>query len=184
MPPLYAATAYEGVARAAIIEWKERAHRDVGRPLAHALALAVAFGTRELGTAGPLLLVAVPASSAAIRARGEDVLGRLARLATRDLSRRGFVVRSRPLLSLTRTPRDQAGLGTLARRENLVGAMRARPRSPDVPAAAVVLVDDVVTTGATLSEASRAMRSAGWFPGLAATVAATSRKVYGDDRGR
>ena len=184
VPCLYAAAAYDGIARTAILEWKERANRDLCRPLAHALAAAVAFGMADLGVDAPVAIVPVPASNVAVRARGEDVLGRMARLAARDLTQQGHDARPQKLLSLMRTPRDQAALGTLARRENLAGAMRARSRRAADASTVVVLVDDVATTGATLTEASRALTSAGWTPGLAATIAATSRKVYGDDRGQ
>ena len=71
--------------------------------------------------------------------------------------------------------RDSAGLTTAARAANLDAAMRARPPRRDGRAA--VVVDDIVTTGATLREAARALRAAGWTVVGAAVVAATPRRV-------
>jgi predicted amidophosphoribosyltransferase len=71
--------------------------------------------------------------------------------------------------------RDQAALNAQQRADNLAGALcttrTMRPRAGD----AVVVVDDVVTTGATLTEAVRALHTAGNSVLGAATVAATSR---------
>ena len=56
-----------------------------------------------------------------------------------------------PALRMARSVRDQAGLGGAARAANLAGAVHmARVRPGRWPAARVLLVDDVVTTGATL----------------------------------
>lgn len=61
-------------------------------------------------------------------------------------------------LRFSRAVVDQSGLGVEARRENLEGTMTA---GPGVKGKRVILVDDVVTTGATLLEAARAVASAG-----------------------
>jgi predicted amidophosphoribosyltransferase len=88
---------------------------------------------------------------------------------------------------------DQAGLGSAERAVNLSGAFEvvpgpaARPRPSDrgLGAVAVVLVDDVVTTGTTLAEAARALRAAGAEPSAAVTVAATRRRrPIGDYHGQ
>lgn len=61
----------------------------------------------------------------------------------------------RSLRRIRATP-EQAGLDDAARRRNLRGAFTARPVPPDV-----LLVDDVITTGATADAAARALRTAG-----------------------
>jgi orotate phosphoribosyltransferase len=67
-------------------------------------------------------------------------------------------IRPSPVLRLARDRRDQAGLGAEARRANAEGALEARRR---LDARRFVLVDDVLTTGATVAEATRAVTVAG-----------------------
>jgi len=77
-----------------------------------------------------------------------------------------------PCLVQSRPVADQAGLGARARQQNLAGAFRLRR---PITAGAVVIVDDLVTTGSSITEAARVLREAG-IPVLgAATVAATVR---------
>jgi predicted amidophosphoribosyltransferase len=82
------------------------------------------------------------------------------------------------VLALCRPVADSAGLGVAARRANLDHAMVAGP--PPRPGAPAVLVDDIVTSGATIAEAARALRAAGWQVSGAAVVAATPRRRTAD----
>jgi predicted amidophosphoribosyltransferase len=84
---------------------------------------------------------------------------------------RPVVVRS--LLRHRRVVADQAGLSQLARRDNLRGALGVTALPP--AGWRVVVVDDVVTTGATLTEAVRALHAAGVAVAGTAVVAATVR---------
>jgi predicted amidophosphoribosyltransferase len=165
--PVWAATAYDGAVRAARVAYKERGRRDLARPLARLLsASAVAAGGRDA------LLVAVASSRAAARARHGDHMVRLARRAARSLGSEPV-----PALGPTRFTRDSAGLSAAARRLNVAGSMAAEP--PPHAGARALLVDDIVTTGATLTEAARALRAAGWLVVGAAVVAATPRRLAG-----
>lgn len=133
-----------------------RALKEEGRTgLAHALAPALEEALRASAPADALV-VAVPSTRAAVRRRGYRPVALLLRRAGRRDAR---------ALRARRAPRDQRGLDRHARRANVEGAFAAR----DVVGRTVVVVDDVVTTGATLCEAVRALRAAG-----AATVAAVA----------
>ena len=95
------------------------------------------------------------------------------------LRQHGYDAVAAPMLTVRRAPADSVGLGAAARRANVAGAFAAVPgaavqpsgRSAGVPA--IVLVDDIVTTGATLAEAFRAATATGLPVLAAATVAAT-----------
>ena len=93
---------------------------------------------------------------------------RLASAAARELG-----VRATRLLVPARAVADQAGLSTRDRAANLAGALRAT----GVPGRPVIVVDDVMTTGATLVEAARALAAHGHPVAGAAVVAATRRRV-------
>ena len=102
-----------------------------------------------------IILVPMPSSKANYIKRGYTPAKLLATQANR-VAGRPFVVRS--LLRFNRVVEDQARLTTEQRRVNLVGSMSAkRPLS----GIRVLLFDDVVTTGATLLEAARALTGAG-----------------------
>jgi predicted amidophosphoribosyltransferase len=178
LPPVHAAVPYAGPVRGLLIAHKERGALGLAGPLGGALAAAVrtAVGTPPPG-AGPVLLVPVPSARAAVRARGHDPTLRLARAAARALRRGGLPARALPVLRQVRRVRDQAGLGAAERRRNLHGALGLAPgRAGRLAGRPVVLVDDLLTTGASLADAARALREAGCPARAAATVAATARR--------
>lgn len=164
LPPVTAFGRYDGALRDLLLAHKEHGRTGLARPLGTALAATVAAGAGR----GPLLLVPVPSARAAVRARGHDHAWRLARAAAGLLPG----VTAARLLVPTRRVADQAGLSHAARAANLRGALAARAGAPG----RVVVVDDVMTTGATLVEAARALRAAGHVVLGAAVVAATARR--------
>lgn len=97
-------------------------------------------------------LVAVPSSKAAWRARGFVPAEELAR----RLARRRLLPYAPSLLAYVRGSADQAPLGRSERQVNRENSMSSRRCDKSV-----LLVDDVVTTGATLREAKRALEAAG-----------------------
>lgn len=154
--PVHAALRYEGVPARAIRRLKEDGATMLARPLGAAL-------TGILRTSGAgALIVPVPTSRAAFRRRGYRVPDLLVRRAGASAHR---------LLVPARRTGDQRGLGREARARNVSASMRAARRGRG----RVVIVDDVVTTGATLDEAARALRAAGFTPVCAVALAATPR---------
>lgn len=151
--------------RPILLAHKEHGRHSLVRPLGALLAEAV-LGLRP---ADGTVLVPVPSGRRAVRVRGHDHALRLAQQAG---SRTGRPVV--PLLRPARRVADQAGLSSRARAVNLTGAFRARSIPASRP---VIVVDDVVTTGATLVEACRALRAAGVQVRGAAVLAATLRRL-------
>jgi ComF family protein len=123
---------------------------------AYLLGEMIGRSVAEAGFAGdPDVVVPVPLAPVRRRERGFNQAGLLAVEAGRLL---GLPVRDRWLARPVSTL-PQAGLSRRARLRNLEGCFRARRRG--LRGAAVLLVDDVLTTGATLSEAARTCRRAG-----------------------
>ncbi|MEU4151409.1 ComF family protein [Streptomyces sp. NPDC026659] len=110
---------------------------------------------------GPVILVPLPSARAAVRARGHDPVRRMALVAAGRLRRGGTPARVAAVLRQRRPVLDQAGLDARERRENLAGALEVTAGGARLlDAGRVVLVDDLMTTGATLAEAARALREA------------------------
>ncbi len=154
------ALSFDGVAARAVRALKEDGRTVLARPLGRALAAAV----RDTGAGEATLLVPVPASRASMRRRGYAVVELLARHSGHAWA---------PLLRTARTAADQRGLGSHDRAHNVAGTLRAVRAAAG---ASVVIVDDVVTTGATLLEARRALEAAGARVHAAAAVADTPRR--------
>lgn len=150
---------YEGVAARLAKEVKDGGRHDLVPPLGRLLAESVrrALTERSPPHGGPVRLVPVPSAPAAVRTRGEAPMLVLTRVAARCLSGGVDVV---PALRVVRRTRDQAGLTRRERLANLHGAMHVgRPAA--VRGRSCLLVDDVLTSGATLTEGRRALLDAG-----------------------
>uniref|UniRef100_UPI00358F2BEB ComF family protein n=1 Tax=Streptomyces canus TaxID=58343 RepID=UPI00358F2BEB len=118
-------------------------------------------GRRGDGLGVPVLLVPVPSARRAVRARGHDPARRIALAAAGELRRAGMHARVVAVLRQRRWVADQSGLNSRQRLENLAGALTVVPGGGRLLAEGlVVLVDDLMTTGASLAEAARAVREA------------------------
>jgi predicted amidophosphoribosyltransferase len=176
MPSLWVAGQYEGEVRSALLAYKERGRRELAGPFGAALAGAV----RRACPTGPggteLVLIPVPSRRSVARARGGDHVRRLAHHAATTLSVDGLAVVVVTALRVRGRPRDSAGLSAAARSANLAGVLTVTSGTAACSGRTVVVVDDLVTTGATLVEAARALRDAKIDITAAAAVAATPRR--------
>jgi len=174
----WSAGVYDGALRAALLAHKERAVHALRAPLGSLLAAVVASA---LPRGDLVVLVPVPSRPGVARGRGHDPTLSLARTAAGRLRVAGHDVRVAPLLRSSRGVADQAGLGAEARAANLAWSLRCAPgpvrrlAERETPVR-LVLCDDVLTTGATLREAQRALEAVGLRPRVAVTVAATRRR--------
>jgi ComF family protein len=140
-----AAVAYEAPAPALVAAWKERGLRPLARELAGLV-------TEVVQRPHALAVTFVPGDPDRSLKRGQNAAEALAR----ELARR-WGLPLQPLLRRTRTARPQRGLGRKERRRNVRGSFMVI----DVPPTRVALVDDVYTTGATVSVAVTELRRAG-----------------------
>lgn len=119
-------------------------------------------------------MIPVPSRGSARRRRGADLVLELARAAARHARAEGFDVQVVRALLLCRPVADQAGLDRASRIRNLEGALRVRPAAQSmIVGRPCLIVDDVITTGATAREALRALADAGGVPVGIATACAT-----------
>ncbi|MBT2395676.1 ComF family protein [Streptomyces sp. ISL-100] len=160
LPVVHAAAPYEDAVRAVLLGHKERGALGLAGALGSALAGAVraAVTGPRAGTAGPLLLVPVPSARGAVRARGHDPARRIALAAAGELRRAGVPARVLAVLRQRRAVSDQAGLSARERAANLAGALEVVAGGGRLlEGGLAVLVDDLMTTGASLAEAARAL---------------------------
>ena len=183
LPAVHATGRYEGPLAAVVAAYKDDGRRDCAPLLGEYLAQALDVGIGACRPAvdvlarhnGPLLVVPAPSSRASVRARGDTPLVTLAAHAVRGFAADEAVVAD--ALRPRRRVADQAGLGAHERAVNLEHSMVVQPHwATAVEGAVCVVVDDVLTTGSTLVEAGRALRSGGAVTVLAATICATHRR--------
>ncbi len=155
--PVFALGRYAGARRRAILAMKERGRGDLVAPLACALAV----GVHRLLTWGlvetPLTIVPAPTRRSAARRRGGDPVTAMARLACAAVPGHPDLAVA-PALRMKALARDSMGLGSAARERNIAGRVLLRGARPRTE---VVVVDDVVTTGATARESVRVLRAVG-----------------------
>ena len=159
LPPVVIGTRYDGLGRDAVHALKERGVLAMAEAVGAWLAIAIA----QIAPGNiPVSLVPIPAHPRSVVARGVDTLDRIGRRATGLLRASGHPVRLVPALERRVDRGRQVGMGARQRRVAVAGAMAARATAAgQLEDCRLIVIDDVVTTGATVGEAVRALRSAG-----------------------
>lgn len=160
-----AVTAYRsrGIVRRVILDFKYGRQVHLRHPVARWL-LAALDDDRLRGR--PFnIIIPVPLHPARQRQRGFNQAGLLAELLSVHMS-----IQAKPALERIRYTTTQTAFDRAERMENLHGAFRLR-KNVDVRDLHVLLIDDVLTTGSTLSECARVLKKAGARSVHAATAA-------------
>jgi len=147
----------EGPSRELILAFKFGGKSHLAKTLGRILARRIAHANL-LPSDSPAVVVPAPLMRAALFKRGYNQAEELAAVVARELK---LKMETR-LLKKIRATRPQALLSQKQRRENLVGAFACDPtRAKKYQAATILLIDDVITTGSTISECARTLHSAG-----------------------
>ena len=170
--PVVAAGVYREELAQALLSFKRHGQHQLKTALGRSLAGAVRAAAGE----GPsIALVPVPTSSAAYMKRGFSPVHLLLAEASRQLPGIGVVnVLTKTGKEGLRLTGGQKGLDRGARAKRVRGSMEVRRRGQGrVEGRRCIIVDDVLTTGATLAEAARALHQAGAIVAGGVVLAAT-----------
>jgi ComF family protein len=171
-PPYVKASAY-GSYESGLRELIHLLKYDGVRPAANVLGRMLADAIVPLQphfATGTVLLVPVPLYTGKRHQRGFNQAELIARAALKLVPAHRFELK--PILERTRETQSQIGLSRHQRRENLRGAFAVT--APEaIRGREILLVDDVFTTGTTVSECARVLRRAGSAKVYVATVART-----------
>ncbi len=159
---------YEGAVREALLRFKFHGARSAAEGLGLLLGRCAA---EELGGAFDVVTWA-PVSEKRRRRRGYDQSELLAREAARL-----WDTAPEPMLRKTRDNPPQSGLDAAARRGNVRGVYEAA-RPERIEGRRVLLVDDIVTTGSTLTECVRVLTAAGAKSVVCACVASATEQTH------
>lgn len=156
LPAAHALT-YRGVVRTVLFTYKDHRVPELSRVLSPALASAISALREHANLAPTVRLVPIPSRASALRRRGFDP--------TRVLLDRVQRAEHLPRSVVAHWLIDQRGsgaskrLGRTARVRASKDAFRTSPRIR--PGTEVILIDDIITTGSTVSEAARTLELAG-----------------------
>lgn len=156
---------YGNEVRSVLLAYKENGERESGKVLTEALIRA----RLEIVRDSICTLVPIPSNPKSIRRRGRDFM---MDLCTQVSIQSGDKVL--PLLRVNRDVEDQSKLNEKQRSQNLIGAFGCISKNLHLAVTSpIILVDDLLTTGATLREAVRALGQHGLSPIGAITAAHT-----------
>lgn len=155
---------YEDTFRFAILQYKFYGQRHLAEVFAPPLASYI-----KKSFSGRFDLITwIPISKERFRTRGYNQSQLLAEAVSALLGQK-----AQPLLSHPRPKPPQSGITTAAERQSNVSGCFALCFAGDLRGKRILLIDDVITTGATLEEASQVLRSSGVAEVLCATVCRT-----------
>ena len=157
------------MAKNILLAAKEESLKSADRLIVLALIHSINQAVRNFPISA---LVPIPSQPSSNRRRGRDFIKQIAILVARD-----FGVAVLPMLQHQRAVSDQSKLNIASRRENLAMALTIKPEYlGNYRGEKVVILDDLLTTGATINEAKRALTKGGLQVQAAVTACVALRR--------
>ena len=167
--PVISAIEYSPIASRVLMRAKEANQEAADQLLVNALSHSLRYFLKNFGFGD---LVPIPSRRSATRKRGRDFMQEITDSVAENES-----IKSLQILQHQRAVKDQSQLNSQQRSRNIAGAFSTSFNLAEVRDSGnigpLIIVDDLVTTGATLAEAIRALRTAG-FPVLGAVTGAVA----------
>ncbi|WP_148401567.1 ComF family protein [Bifidobacterium gallicum] len=164
-----AAAPYHGVVRQAILQWKDHGDQECDMPLAYVMVRLVdtlrLHGLVQYAQCQQLLVVPAPSSPSSVHARGRRHLEPLAMCVSDHLQRHGVTSQYARALTMRRQRRKAVQTASAASRiDRLAGAIRFDPAAISAlepRKTMAVIIDDIITTGATMRQCVQTLDDAG-----------------------
>lgn len=171
--PVLSAIQYSPIASRVLLSAKESQIRAADQLIVNGVVHSLNTFVKRYGSA---TLVPVPSRKSANRKRGRNFLQEITSQVAAEVG-----LSSHSLLTHSRKVRDQSRLNIADRSENVSRAFSIAPEltaqlSAGNTGPTIIVIDDLITTGATLSEAIRALRTAG-FTVLGAVTSCTAKPL-------
>jgi predicted amidophosphoribosyltransferase len=171
--PIYFKSDYTSKTASVILAAKEGNDLNAIALLASAISQSIAFSIADLRLSEVITLITIPSAPSAIRRRGQDHINTLAKYVQRDLQQKSITAYYAPILFQKKSIRDQSQLSSQQRMENTKGKFAVK--SCEIPQGAVYLIDDLITTGASMLEGVRALSEAKITIAVGVTACAVGR---------
>ena len=156
--PLYFSADYNEFTGSVILEAKESANKVAIDLLACSIARSIIRAIKDLSICQPIVLTTIPSQHSANRRRGRDHIKDLTEVIIGKLEAIDIFPLYLPLLIPTKKIQDQSKLNSQQRKVNVYQAFLAR--QSEISIGGVILIDDLVTTGASILEGVRALNEA------------------------
>jgi len=156
--PLYFSADYNEFTGSTILAAKESANKDAIDLLASSIARSIILAIKDLGIYLPIILTTIPSQFSANRRRGRDHIADLTEVIISKLQTKDVFAVYLPLLIPAKKIQDQSNLNSQQRKANMYQAFLTR--QSEISTGGVILIDDLVTTGASILEGIRALNEA------------------------
>jgi len=155
---LFYVTTYNENTSLIILAAKESGNREAVKLIARSIVNSICFAILNIRISQPINLVTIPSQLSAIRRRGRDHIKDLAQEVITQLNEQNIDAIYLPILKPMKKSKDQSNLNGLERKQNMSNAFIVK--SSPISQSAVILIDDLVTTGASIQEGVRALAEA------------------------